>query len=708
MSAKVTETGYTLVIAEKPDAGRRIANALGVSKQIRIGRVEALDVSNAFNGEHYVICAAAGHLYGVADNRSRSTYPVFEVEWLPLDAVLAKRRGRQRGRSKSLAAFAGNRIEAIRLLSKHAGRYVHACDYDLEGETIGFNILKFACGPGSLENCKRARFSTLTESEIKQSFSNLEPMNSSLAQAGRTRHVVDFLWGINLSRALSGAYAKATQGYRNVTIGRVQGPTLSFVVERDIQNKTHVPLPFWRIFASLGKDEMTFESQYGIKRIATKHIADAVMESVSKAKNATVKSSKDSIFKEHPPFPFNLGDLQSEAFRRYRLSPSMTLKIAEKLYLRALISYPRTGSQKLPGSIAYQKIIQALSHAPEYRRMAEDVLRLGNAFPRQGPKEDLAHPAIHPTGERSNRLDSGEVKIYDLVVRRFLAAFSEDAILSETRAEFEIASYTFEATGRKVLREGWMKIYSTRPLHDGVQLPRLNQGEQLRVISTKLEGEFERKPRRFTQSSLLQEMEEHELGTKATRSEIISTLIEREYLNQGRSGELEPSEIGLQLFETMRDHCEEILSVDLTRNMELEIELISQGKCDESNALSHAMRAVSIAVEKIRSSEQDIGLELAAASKRTIAASPEIGKCPACSNGYLRVVKSPKTGKRFIGCSDFEKGCKASAPLPQKGAIRVQARTCLACKWPIISVFWRKRAPWVLCPNISCPSRNSK
>lgn len=713
MFPQLTEPGYTLVITEKPDAGRRIASALGVSKPIRVANIEAHDVLDSFNGEHYVVCAAAGHLYGIADlHNRRSNYPVFDVEWLPLDTILARRRRGHRGAARSyrgLSSMARNRIEAIKLLSAHAQRYIHACDYDLEGEAIGFNILKYACGLSSWQNCKRARFSTLTESEVKESFSRLEPIKEFIAQAGRMRHVIDFLWGVNLSRALSDAYAKSSHGYRNITIGRVQGPTLAFVADREMEIKTYVPLPFWKIFASLRKEGVTFESQYERNKIDTRSDADSVMESVSLATTAIVKSVRNSIFRQQPPFPFNLGDLQAESFRRYRFSPSITLRTAERLYLRALISYPRTSSQRLPESIGYQRIIREISSMPEYRKLAEDLLLTARPFPRQGPKEDLAHPAIYPTGAVAKQLNSFERKIYDLVVRRFLAGFDEDALISETYAQFLIASHTFEISGRKVMKEGWMKIYPVKWNDGSVDLPQLKEGAALDVLSSRLESGFERRPQRFTQSSLLQAMEEQELGTKATRGDIIATLTDREYLLQGKSGNLEASEIGLKLVEAMRNHCEEIVSTVLTRKMELEIEKISKGTGDQSTAFDQAKTSVSFAIEKIRKSEKEIGSELAEAAMHSMENAQQIGKCPICSDGHLRIIKSPKTGKRFIGCSNFAKGCKASAPLPQKGTIRVQARTCPSCKWPIVSVFLRaRRTPWVLCPNVDCPSRKSQ
>ncbi len=171
---------YTLVVCEKPDAARRIAQALGDPKESRPSGISVFDVTS--NGSHYKVCTALGHLYGLADaTRNRSVYPVLDLEWAPV----AK---------NPRAAMA---IKVISELSKDASAFVHACDYDQEGEVIGHSILQYACG-GKYEKAQRAKFSTLTDDEIRESFDNLAKSKNGLAEAGRSRHMLDFVYGVNL------------------------------------------------------------------------------------------------------------------------------------------------------------------------------------------------------------------------------------------------------------------------------------------------------------------------------------------------------------------------------------------------------------------------------------------------------------------------------------------------------------------------------
>lgn len=703
------DQGYTLVIAEKPDAARRIARALGNSVRFEVDRVEAHDVKDSFNGMHFVVCSAAGHLYGISDDlSSRSNYPVFNTRWIALNEIRSRSRIRHQTKRFSFSVMAAKRISAIKSLSEGARNYVHACDYDLEGETIGANILKFACGQLSMKGCLRARFSTLTESDIRYSFSHLERIQESLATAGELRHVVDFVWGINLSRALTRAYRLSGHGYRNLTAGRVQAPTLTFVVDREIAVKTHVPIPFWRIFANLRHNGREIESQYERTKIERKSDADRIMSDVSSTKEAHVESAKEFVFNEYPPFPFNLGDLQAESYARFKIPPYITLKIAQKLYLRALISYPRTNSQKLPESIGLQRIIYRISPIPGYERLAASVLRDGRRSPRQGLKNDPAHPAIHPTGEAPGKLDSRESKIYDLIVRRFLAAFGDDALLSREVVRFKIASHIFESRSRRVLKEGWLSIIP--PTHSQSQnvLPKFKEGDVLEVVSADLGSELEKKPERYNQSTLLEKMDDIGIGTKSTRAEIIQTLISREYVRETSSRNLQPSEIGLRLVEALKKYCPEILSAQLTRKVESELEQISLGQGNKDDVLKETKLSVSSAVQKIKLSAVDLGCELSEAARESTNLLQKVGKCPSCESGFLAIIKSRKTGKRFIGCSNFSEGCSASAPLPQRGTIKVQTRTCSTCKWPLVTVFKRAWTPWVMCPNMNCSSRESR
>ena len=216
-----TGRGYTLVICEKPDAARRVSDALsgGASKSEQVEGTTVYRFSRG--GEEFVVCSARGHMYGVSDpSDERSVYPVFDVEWYPSDILDGRGSG------------VGRRILAVKRLASGASKLVNACDFDVEGETIGYNLLRYACGGGE-KGALRAKFSTLTEEDLVRAFVDLKPQEGDgLARAGRARHAIDFVWGVNLSRALSQSAVGSGHRYRTVSVGRVQGPTLGFLVQR--------------------------------------------------------------------------------------------------------------------------------------------------------------------------------------------------------------------------------------------------------------------------------------------------------------------------------------------------------------------------------------------------------------------------------------------------------------------------------------------
>ena len=201
------------------------------------------------NGTKFLICSAIGHLYGLVDpGKNRNIYPVFDVKWAPI--------GRKKGALNTTKATASKQIiSTIAKLSLKASRFIHACDYDQEGELIGYNILQYAC-ENRYEKSLRAKFTTLTDEEIRKSFDNLLKPRAMLAEAGKTRHIIDFIYGINLSRALTQSFMVSNLGkkYYNLSIGRVQGPTLAFVVDREMEIRTHIPVPYWDIQSKFERD----------------------------------------------------------------------------------------------------------------------------------------------------------------------------------------------------------------------------------------------------------------------------------------------------------------------------------------------------------------------------------------------------------------------------------------------------------------------
>ncbi len=746
---------YTLVVCEKPDAARRIAHALGRATESRpAAGVSVFDVQSVVVGVgeksiHYKVCSASGHLYGVSDpTKNRSVYPVFDLEWAP---VAEKNRR------------AAKIIGVISKLSKEAGGgFVHACDYDQEGEVIGYSILQYACG-NRYSGALRAKFSTLTDDEIRESFANLQKPSEGLAQAGRARHLLDFIYGVNLSRALAQSFNNNNNnnkkggnggwggggGYRNLSIGRVQGPTLAFAADREQEIRLHVPDPYWTIAADFevqgeGGSRAMVHAGYEKPKIEVQAEAQAVLDACTGRDGTVSRIDKDKVALK-PPTPFNIGDLQREAYRLFKVSPGYTLAVAEKLYLRALISYPRTASQKLPPSINYRKILDGLASASYGREVSMLLLAKrsnGRLAPHEGAMSDPAHPAIYPTGlaaaRRSSSLSGLDFKIYDLIARRFLATFGDPALTERVRAEIVIEngdnSYRFLAEGRATLYDGWMALY--RPYVNVVaeqpgRLPSpLAQGQVLANRQVKMEDKFTQPPWRYSQASLLAKMEQEQIGTKATRADIIATLFKREYLAQEKGGTMvRATDLGLAVVESMKERVPAIVSTALTRSMEEQLEKVEEGEQDPAAVVEYAAEKLVESLAAFRKNRTEIGRQIrqemggGEGGNGDIAAAAQqqatvIGRCPLCKTGSLRMIRSKTTKKRFVGCSNYSPststsagaagggggGCRASAPLPQKGTVRSYGKVC-SCGWPIVWVAFGRGKKWNMCVNVQCPHK---
>ena len=664
---------YTLVVCEKPDAARRIAQALGDARETRAAGVSVFDVS--YSGTQYKVCSASGHLYGLVDStKNRSVYPVLDLEWAPVE------NGR-----------AGRIINVISKLSKGAGSFVHACDYDQEGEVIGHSILQYACG-GKYQGALRAKFSTLTDDEIRESFDNLLKPSAGLAQAGRSRHLLDFIYGVNLSRALAQSFKAGNKGYRNLSIGRVQGPTLAFAADRESEICLHVPDPYWLVTADFEKNGQIVHATYEKPKVETLAQARAILDACT-GRDGIVSRAETRKVTLRSPTPFNIGDLQREAYRLFKVSPGYALAIAEKLYLRALISYPRTSSQKLPPSINYRKILSGLA-AANYGH-ASALLSRGRLVPNEGAMTDPAHPAIYPTGVPA-RLSGLEFKVYDLIAKRFLATFGNAAVTERTQVAIDVNGHAFLAEGRATVYDGWMALY--RPYVDLQQseLPALSQGDVLANKQVAMEEKFTQPPWRYSQASLLAKMEHEQIGTKATRADIIATLFKREYLSSDRGG-IKVTDLGFAVVESMRERVPAIVSTELTRSMEEQLEKVEQGG-DSVPVIEYAVDRLVESLAAFRSGQAEIGRQIGAAAKPAAS----IGQCPLCKTGSLRMIRSKKTKKRFVGCSNYSSGCRASAPLPQKGTVKSYGKVC-KCGWPIIWVGFGRGRKWTTCVNMQCP-----
>ena len=686
---------YTLIITEKPDAALRIASALDKKGKAKKFEDSGVPYYVAERDRKIVVVPAIGHLYTVAEERrGRNYYPVFSFRWVP-------RYVAERG-AKQIRTW----IETISKLANNADVFVDACDYDIEGSLIGYCILKYACGDKE-DVSKRMKYSTLTKKELENSYAKMLPrLDFALIEAGRTRHEVDWLYGVNLSRALTIAARDWSGKYATLSTGRVQGPTLKFLVAREKAIRSFVPTPYWEIKAEVKIGESLFEAEYEKQIIETKNEAKLILKAC-KGKDGQIEKIEVRRFKQMPPVPFDIGALQSEAYGLFGYTPRRTLNIAQRLYLEALISYPRTSSQKLPPAINYEEILKKLSKASEYKKLAMELLAKPELKPKEGKKEDPAHPAIYPTGNLPERtLSEPERRIWDLVVRRFMAVFEEPAVKQSVKVHINVNGHRFYLRGKQTLKEGWLHFYGPYARSEEVTLPKIDEGQTVTVKRVIVEDKFTKPPPRYNPGSLLRKMEETGIGTKATRADIIQTLYNRRYIRDER---MIVTDLGFQVLEVLERYCPDVVSIKLTRELEERMDKIQANSEKRESILVDAVEILKPVIEELKEKEKLIGEQLSLAIKRARLEERIVGTCPVCGTGKLMILYSRKTGKRFIGCTNYFKGlCNASFPLPQRGTVRPLGRNCRGCGWPLVQVRIKGKRPWTLCFNPECPLKEER
>jgi DNA topoisomerase-1 len=685
---------YKLVICEKPLAAKRISQVLGSKKMIKREAAPGVVIFEIItnNDQRFIVCSALGHLYSLFPiEKNRKKYPIYEVRWSPRHSATLREKRRVRQTLKLIAN-----------ISKAASGFIHACDYDLEGELIGYNILQYACD-NKYEVSKRAKFSSLTDSEISQSFNNLQETCIRIADAGKARHLIDFIFGINLSRALVNCLNVSNKNnlYHNLTIGRVQGPTLGFIVNREIKIRNHIPDPVWYVTGKFDKGGSFFKANL----ISAVHKSSEIEKILTSCQNETglineIVRRKNKI---NPPTPFNISNLQKEAYRIFKISPVITLSIAESLYLAALISYPRTSSQKLPPSIGYKQILEQLCihYVTKYEDIIKDLLRRKFLVPYQGDEEDPAHPAIYPTGVKQKKLNMLQQRILDLIIKRFLSTFGNSAAIKYTEVTINVNGNHFVAKGNTILNDGWIPIYEPYFSINDSNLPDLTIGARVKVSEVTALEDFTRPSARYNQASLLDKMESKGIGTKSTRAGIINLLIKRKYITQDKIG-IEPTELGFTIFNTMKKFASEIVSTKLTNFLESSIRGIEKGELNMNDVHKYLEKSLESPLNKIKTNEFAIGDEI----KNVLTNSENgmrIGKCPKCQFGEMTLIKSSKSSKRFIACSQYRvTGCNAIASVPQIGFIK-KSNTICSCGWPILRIVFARKKLWRICVNRVCP-----
>src|SRR5918994_1526657 len=475
-----------LIISEKANAAKKVAQFLAEGT-VKDGKHRSVPHHTfKWGGEECVSVGLKGHVLNPEYPEEYSNWQKVEPSSL-IDAEIRK--------SVSEKGVA----EAVRALSKKADKIVIATDFDREGELIGVEALSlaFEANPKLVDHVERARFSALTKGEVTRAFDELVEVSRDLAAAGEARQDIDLIWGATLTRWVS----RATKRYGSafLSVGRVQSPTLVLIAERERERRAFVSEPYWEIEANLKNGE-PFVARHAYGRFREEDAAQTAYENLTET--ARVTEVKEKSATRPAPIPFNTTGFLTAA-ENIGISPSRAARLAEDLYTDGYISYPRTDNTVYPGSLDLREVLGHLKRVEGVGPYAEKLLSAGKLSPTRGKKETTDHPPIYPTGRATKgALRDDQWKIYQLVVRRFLATLSGPAKTLRTTLRFDSGGEPLTTSGTVVTEEGWLGVYFYGRRADE-ELPRLNEGEEVEVVEAEVIGKETQPPGRYGQPRLI-------------------------------------------------------------------------------------------------------------------------------------------------------------------------------------------------------------
>ncbi|HEV2874046.1 MAG TPA: DNA topoisomerase 3 [Thermoleophilaceae bacterium] len=638
--------GKTLVIAEKPSVARDLAAALpGSYKQAK--------EKTHLDGDDYVITWAVGHLVGLAEP---DAYDPKLKKWRFADLPIIPEEFKLVPNDERAA----KQLRAIHKLmaDPEVDQIVNACDAGREGELIFAYVYDTAKAnkdrahsaepsASAKKPVQRLWLSSMTRKAIGEAFGQLRDGDEMkpLEAAARSRSEADWVVGMNATRAASIRLRAAFDGA--VSLGRVQTPTLALVARREEEIRAFEPEPYWLVEARFEAERSrAYTGRYmGGRRLPAEADATKIVEETTGRPGEITKLEKKEE-RERPQLLYDLTSLQRHANTRYGFSARRTLAAAQRLYEEhKALTYPRTNSRYLTGDMIAEikPTAELVGHNAQYRRGSEyvlslDKLPLGRVV---NDKKVQDHHAIIPTRSEHElgRMGQDELKVYDLVAKRFLAVFHPEAVYERTRVETTVVEHVFRTSGRRLVEPGWKGVYgeeADQPRGDddsgGDQLlPKLEQGETVQTLSVESLRKETQPPRRFTDASLLgametagKEIEDAELreamkdsgiGTPATRASIIERLVDVGYVErEGRA--LVATEKGIQVIRLLNSHP--LTSAGLTGDWERRLGLIERGEDTRPAFMSDIAKFTTETVQEL---DKLKGVRIERA---------KLGPCPVC------------------------------------------------------------------------------
>jgi len=671
----LTAMTKTLVIAEKPSVGKDLIKVLPGAFTKGEGFLE---------GPEHVVTWAVGHLVQLADP---DEYDPKYAKWRMPDLPIAPKKFKlvvRDERSKKQMNVVKRELDRDDI-----DYVINACDAGREGELIFAYLYEKA---GSKLPVKRLWLNSMTTSAIKEAFASLKPAEEfqTLEEAARSRSEADWIVGMNATRAATIRLRSSFDGA--VSLGRVQTPTLAILARREVEIREFVAEPYWvvdaRFLALPQEPRRGYDGRFHAGAQARLASAEEAAKIVAACENqnGTITKLDKTERKDRPPLLYDLTSLQSEASSRFGFTARRTLGAAQRLYEEhKALTYPRTNSRFITSDMIpdIKPIAELVGGQREYAAAAKyvtglDMLPLGRVVNNEKVTD---HHAIIPTlAERHpvDKMDNDDRRIYDLVVRRFLAVFHPEAVFENTRVETTVASYVFRTRGKVLLVPGWRGVYGEGAEADAAavdeedegaeqQLPKLEKGEESLVQRIKSDAKETKPPRRYSDGSLLRAMEaagklvddeelreamkESGIGTPATRASIIERLLQVGYIERdGRA--LVVTEKGLNVIRLLGEHA--LTSPTMTGEWEHRLANIETGADTREAFMADIVKFAELTVEQLDTTLKDVRIPKA-----------NLGPCPVCQNDIMENRKGYSCwGREDPGCGFVIWKAKAGKNLP--------------------------------------------
>ncbi len=662
-----------VIVAEKADAGRRIAYFLSDGKQ-KAKKAKGLSYIEFKKGDDdYALISLSGHVVELDFPKEMNDWSNVDLNKLIYAEINKNLKNRTVG--NTLLDFGTKDSE-----------FIVATDYDREGELIGAEALELAgFHRGHTGNrIRRAKFSTLTREEIETAFSNLIDVDYDLADSAGAREEVDLIWGAVLTRFFSVSTKRLGKDF--LSVGRVQTPTLALIVERENEITGFKQETFWKIIVTFNKGGH-FQGVYEKTQMFDKKEAEAVFSAVNGQAGVT-KTFEKSVQRIPKPPPFNTTEFLREA-SRIGVNPARAMSIAENLYVKGYISYPRTDNTVYQRSISLTGVLKKLQKG-EFKEDVEKVLSQDSIRPSRGRTEATDHPPIYPVAVPKGADLKGDFhKIYELIVRRFLATLYRDGQREVRKATILVSGYNFISEGSKIIDEGWLSLYPYRKVSESYH-PDLVEGENVKAVKWEMLEDHTKPPPRYDAASLLKLMESLRLGTKSTRHDIIQKLQDRGFI-QGNP--VRPTHLGIGFIQAINLINSPISKPEMTARLEEDMDRITKKEISKQAVVNESREMLSNVLRDFVTNRQKI-VDVINSSARK---GDTVGTCPEHHTDLI-ILRARDSAK--IKCTT--EGCRIDFYVPSNALIKVEEKNCPDCSLPLIRIIRKGQAPETRCMNPAC------